>query len=258
MKNPSQQTPQSRAKEIWNSYRWGRFQEGGALDQPSIDQLLPYHSRWHCQELEGNYRQFLRYFIQRREEAWPRSISCGHYNFQKGLVQARRYERCPEELFKVDKRQKFFYQHLGNETLDLLVRLLDTKDEGLILLPKYWPDEFGEEDKLQQSHAERYKRYQREQLLRQGYDLEWIESHLKLCFPPNMGNPVFVFTSKLLDLEQELGKRQLKAMLREKIPRYPQEVQGQRSQVMENTPKILDKLYEVTMEYLKEKGVILK
>ena len=244
----SQNILEPRAKEILKDYNWNRFKTF-----QDVEKDFPYHSLVHFQEFEDNYKRFINFLVRESERAWAPKVLGGHLNFIKDLAF---YRRCinKKEYNKKD-RIIFFYDNLGENLLDKLVSLLKIDDEALRLLPKYYSEEFANITNLKRRYLERCKKEEREMLMRQKLPEEYINSHLKTYQPIHIDDVVFVMGSRIYQLDNEIGQKNLEKLLKQKIPHFPQEVHEQRLQQLNDSLIILDKLYNTSLEYVKEKGL---
>ena len=237
----SQQILQPRAEEVQRTYQWNRFEK---FEEQQKD--FGHNVIAHCKELEGNYKQFINYLTGFSEAAWARRVAGGHLNFLQDFAFAREHNK---EFIRRDQAQVFFYRNMGDKALDTLVQFLKTEDEGKILLPKYWPEEFGDAEVLKILYVQRSNRFEREHLAKQGFPDDWIKDHLKRFPPINRDDPVFTMNSRFEELMDELGQEQVNATLLEKIPQFPPEVHHLRMEVMDEALVVLNALYTTAIAY---------
>jgi len=246
----AQKDLQQRAREISREYPWDRFKDL----MHRLGEISFQHDLCFFQELEGNYRNFVRFLLRPQNRGWAPMVSSGHLNFLRDLAWAKEGHPFGATAVELDGAKQFFYQHLGTETLDVLVRLLQTEDEALILLPRYWSEEFGNAESLRRKYVEQCQKREREQLREEGFLDIWIEGHLRKFPPINADRSNIVIGSRIEELIEDIGRQRLKARIREKIHPFPPEVHGLRTQVLEDTVVVLNQLYVVSGEYLQERA----
>jgi len=239
---------QSRARTIRREYRWGCFDDFNKEDDYGYNMLT------HCKELEGNYKQFVDFLLCRREFAWPVNPSSGHLNPLRDFARYREHGDRYGNLDIEGGAKKWFYNNLGAETLDTLVRLLKSPDEALVLLPKYWPEVFGDSKDLERRYVEMCRIAEEEMWRESGMSEESIDEQMKEYVPMHHKDKNGTFGYRIHELIEEMGREELKCVLKQRIPWFPSEVHDTRLQLLEDGLTVLNALHSTTTKYAKEKG----
>lgn len=245
-KHENREMLQTRTRQIMQSYQWGRFKElahtlhekgvGRAIgavarEKPGEEDSLMLRtggaSLRYFHRLDACYREFLEWLDTVSE--WP--ISPGifdHVNAIIDLISYRKHERERGEMseyfisraerYENEKFKLFVYRYLGEELLDAVATLeKEDADEWAILLPAYCPEEFQ--------------------------DLPSADDSIK-------------FFEEIAAIQGAIGRDNFLELLKEKIPQFAPEVHEVRMRKLEDALRILNALYEATVEYCKQAGYL--